>query len=360
VVEIVTFDPSAHLSKWQDFIISSYANPNYVLLSLEYLRWQFLENPANATGGYTLWLVLDEGVVIAQLGYVPFIGQAPDGTSFAGAYPINLMARSEYRGTGLGVVLLKKLLRETLFVVNSGANQTGTKIGEDLGMQDCSCLKRYICVTDQTAARSLAIGGKLPATVENMALNQPSAEHVIPTARLPAATPDSFKLPVPVYTVERTRAFFRWRYETHPGFSYEFLLSPDLQSILVFHEEHETGTGVLVLRVVDLLAHQKDQETLLSSCVQIARERGAAIVDFFCSLDCYDAALREVGFFDEAEHPGERIAALFQPLDYSDASIRVSISAPHKKQMSADCWYITKADSDQDRPNDRRAIRARV
>ena len=48
--------------------------PNYVLLSPDYLRWQFLDNPANDTGGYTLWLVIHRDAVVAQLGYVPFQG----------------------------------------------------------------------------------------------------------------------------------------------------------------------------------------------------------------------------------------------------------------------------------------------
>ena len=99
----------------------------------------------------------------------------------------------------------------------------------------------------------------------------------------------SFSFPAPVYGAERSREFLRWRYETHPGFRYEFLLSDNLKSVLVFHEERESGTGVLVIRVVDFLAAADDQDALLGRLLRIAQERKAAIVDFFCSLDCYDA-----------------------------------------------------------------------
>ena len=44
------------------------------MLSHKFLRWQFFDNPANQTGGYTLWLVEQKGEIIAQLGFVPFQG----------------------------------------------------------------------------------------------------------------------------------------------------------------------------------------------------------------------------------------------------------------------------------------------
>jgi hypothetical protein len=170
---------------------------------------------------------------------------------------------------------------------------------------------------------------------------------------LPAGTPERFSPPIPVYRAARNRAFLRWRYEAHPAFTYEFVLSSDLSSLLVFHEERERDSGALILRIVDLLAREEHQDVLLDAVIRSARERGAALVDFFCSLDCYDASLRGAGFFDEALHNDGHIAALFQPLDFRDASIRV-IASPVPGGSPAR-WYIVKSDSDQDRPNDKNA-----
>jgi GNAT superfamily N-acetyltransferase len=354
MVDIVIFDPDLHQKAWEEFTIASYVNPNYVALSPEFLRWQFLDNPANDTDGYTLWLVLHQGTVVAQLGYVPFVGLTPAGESFRGAYPINLMALPEYRASGLGVMLLSRLLRE-MCLVNPGVNQAGATVGQGLGMQDLGYLKRHISVTDLQAARTLAEEGRLPAVAENLAhgAEPPSSDYVLAT-RLPSDAPESFSPPNSAYLAARSRAFFRWRYETHPAFTYEFVLSPDLASVVVFHEEREQNSGALIIRIVDLLAHEEHQDALLGAVVHAAAERGAAIVDFFCSLGCYDASLKRAGFFDEGEHGDGRIAALFQPLDFRDASIRVIASNP-PGQISAP-WYITKADSDQDRPNDKNAI----
>ena len=354
MVDIVTFDPGKHSAAWDEFVAANYRNPNYVLLSPAYLRWQFLDNPANGTGAYTLWLVLHEGAIVALMGFAPFVGHSPAGGRFTGAYPMNLMVRPDYRASGLGVVLLRRLLKEYPTVVNPGSSEAGAILCMGLGMQDFGHLRRHVAILDAEAARGLAADNRLPAGVAE-APRQAAAGGVMAAIRLPDRTPPLFSFPIPVHGVERSRDFLRWRYEDHPGFAYEFLLSEDLQNILVFHEEREAGSGALVIRIIDLLASGATQDALLRTALQIARSRGAILADFFCSLTCYDSALQRAGFFDEADHQDGRIAALFQPLDFRKTGIRVLVSAPAGK-TAAD-WYISKGDSDQDRPNDRRSIR---
>jgi hypothetical protein len=361
MVEIVTFDPDVHRAPWQDFIVSSYGNPHYVLLSPTYLRWQFLDNPANRTGGYTLGLVLHKGAVVAQLGFVPFAGSCPNGQPFEGAYPINLIVRPEYRAVGLGAILLDRLLKQTPFVLNPGASEPGAALSEGLGMADLGTLRRYLAITDAAAAAALTEAGQLPEGVAEAAtVSEPQRADVIATGVLPDEAPDRFAFPMPVFGAERSRSFLQWRYQRHPSFDYEFLLSGDHRSLAVVRQERETSTGALVMRIVDLLAQAEHQDDLLRAVLRQARECGAAIVDFYCSLDCYDAACRRAGFFDEAEHGDRRIAARFQPLTLRKTTIRVTASGSGERAALRD-WYVTKGDSDQDRPTDcRTAERRRV
>jgi hypothetical protein len=188
----------------------------------------------------------------------------------------------------------------------------------------------------------------------------PVAADVIASTKVPDEAGAGFAFPQPAYGAERSRDFLRWRYESHPAFTYEFIFSTDYRSVLVFHEERETENGVLVLRVVDILSRPEHQSALFSAVVLAGKERGAAIVDFFCSLDCLQPALGAAGFFDEAKHGDGHIAALFQPLDFRKTAIRLLASCPGWSQGRLEDWYITKADSDQDRPNDRRAIKETV
>jgi GNAT superfamily N-acetyltransferase len=360
MVEIVTFREEQHRTAWEAFVATSYRNPNYVLLSPAFLRWQFLDNPANATGGYTLWLVTHRDEIVAQLGCVPFAGQTPAGEPFTGAYPINLIVRPDYRAAGLGAVLLKRLLQEVPCVLNPGSSEAGATLCMGLGMRDMGLLRRYIAILDAGAARGLAADGRLPSGVGDVARSEArtGSAAIVAATRLPDAAPDCFAFPIPAYGAGRSRAFFRWRYENHPAFKYEFLLSEDLQSVLVFHEEREKSTGILVIRIVDLLADRTARDPLLQAAVRTARARGAVLADFFCSTACYDEALKRAGFFDEAQHGDGRIAALFQPLDFRKVGIRTLVSyRPEPLSLEAQ-WYVSKADSDQDRPNDRRDIAA--
>ena len=356
-MDIVTFDPATHRPRWEDFIVASYRDPNYVMLSPAFLRWQFLDNPANHTGAYTLWLVVHREEIVAQLGFVPFLGLTPAGQHFQGAYPINLMVQPEYRSAGVGAVLLARLLNQVPCLVNPGVNQAGATLGEGLGMTDLGYLRRYVAVIDGQAARAIAVDGRLPGGVEEVTTVGTAAGQITSSTKVPKEVGASFAFPQPCYGAERNRDFLRWRYECHPAFTYEFLFSLDFRSILVFHEEREKSTGAVIIRVVDALAKPEHQAALFHSALLLAKTRGAAIVDFYCSLNCYDAALKASGFFDEAEHSNGRIAALFQPLDFRKTGIRVLASQPVLNSRGQESWYVTKADSDQDRPNDRRAVK---
>lgn len=360
MVQIVSFDPDVHAVPWREFILCSYRDPRYVLLSPVYRRWQFLDNPANRTGAHTLWLVLHREAVVAQLGFVPFVGEAGDET-FDGAYPINLIVHPDYRALGLGAILLSRLLRECPQIVNPGSSEAGATLCLGLGMRDLGHLHRHVAIIDPAVASRLAEGGVLPqGTSPVTRAREVARPHIAPVRRLPPSAPEAFRLPVRVRCARRDRAFFRWRYEDHPGFDYEFLLDPGSRNVLVFHEEREAASGTLLLRVVDLIADAEAAPVLIEAALEVARTRGAALVDFYCSLDVYDAALVKAGFFREADHTGGRIAALFQPLDFRKVGIRVLISDPGAQEEPVSSWYVTKADSDQDRPNDAERIERRA
>jgi GNAT superfamily N-acetyltransferase len=353
MVEIVVFDPERHWQRWEDFIHASYRDPDYVLLSPAYLRWQFRDNPANTTGNYSLQLVLHRQEVVAQLGEIPFIGVTSDGGKFEGSYPINLMVRPEFRASGLGAILLKQMLKRAKTVLNPGSSSAGATLCSGLGMLDLGCLRRYLCIIDPQSARSLTVDGRLPQRARGAAAPA-GAPDVVSLQELPVQMPDTFSFPQPACGAERSRSFLRWRYERHPSFRYEYLLTRDCQNILIYREEQETNTQTRVIRVVDLLARGCAQGDLLAALVELATRRGVAVVDFYCSTEAYHAALIGANFFDETEYPNERIAARLQPLDFRKTNIRV-LATRMKTQAGAQVarWFVTKGDSDQDRPNNR-------
>jgi GNAT superfamily N-acetyltransferase len=353
MVEIVSFNPELHWRRWEHFIQASYRDPDYVLLSPPYLRWQFRDNPANTTGDYSLQLVVHAQEVIAQLGEIPFIGVTSDGAKFQGSYPINLMVRPDYRESGLGAMLLSQLLKRRKNVLNPGSSNAGATLCSGLGMLDLGFLRRYLCIIDAQVARRLAVDGRLPDRVPATA-TEPAALAVVSLQELPVQMPDTFTFPLPACGAERSRSFLHWRYQRHPSFRYEFLLSRDYQNILIYREEYETKTQTRVIRIVDLLARGPAQGDLLAAVVDLGRRRGVAVIDFYCSTDAYHAALIGANFFDETEYPNERIAARLQPLDFGKTNIRVLATRIEARAgAEAPAWFVTKGDSDQDRPTNR-------
>lgn len=350
MVAFVTYDPAQHETAWRTFVVESYDDPHYILLSRRYVDWQFLENPANHTGGHTIRLAVDGDQVIAQLGYVPFTGVAPDGTAFRGSWPINLMAHPSYRASGLGALMLRQLIKETDCVLNPGANQTAATLGIGLGMRDLGTLSRYVAIVDSKQAAALALDGKLPAGMHQVSIADGTQS---PSRALPHNLNDSLPFPEASFGARRDRAFLTWRYERHPATTYEYLRSDDGRSLLVFHEELEVVSGARAFRVVDFPAQAADQPALLAALLAEAAQRGAAIVDFFAS-SAQDDILRAAGFHNEADHGDGRIAALFKPLDFRKTGIRVLVS--NRIAGSDASWYVTKGDSDQDRPTDCRTI----
>lgn len=353
MVEIVSFNPDLHWQPWERFIQASYRDPDYVLLSPTYLCWQFRDNPANTTGKYSLQLVLHREEVIAQLGEIPFIGVRSDGEKFQGSYPINLMVRPEYRESGLGAILLNQLLKRAKNVLNPGSSSAGATLCSGLGMLDLGSLRRYLCIIDPQTARRLTVDGRLHERMP-CAAPPPGAPDVVSLLELPVQMPDTFTFPLPAYGAERSRSFLRWRYERHPSFRYEFLFTRDYQNILIYREEYETKTQTCVIRIVDLLARGRAQGELLAAVVDLAQRRGVAVIDFYCSTEAYHAALIGANFFDETEYPNERIAARLQPLDFRKTNIRVLATRIETRAgAQVPGWFVTKGDSDQDRPNNR-------
>ena len=224
-MDIVAFDPAVHRPRWEEFIVASYRSANYVMLSHKFLRWQFFDNPANQTGGYTLWLVEQKGEIIAQLGFVPFQGLTRSSEPVQGAYPINLMVRPEYRSVGLGAILLGRLLKQFPCLVNPGVNEAGATLGEGLGMTNFGFLRRYVAVLDKHAAQALAFNGRLPQGVVE-ARTRPV--DVIAATKLPRQASAGCAFPQPAYGAVRSSDFLRWRYENSSRLHLRVFVQPRL------------------------------------------------------------------------------------------------------------------------------------
>jgi GNAT superfamily N-acetyltransferase len=350
---IVHFRPEMHAKMYKDFIRDAYGRDDYVLLSDRYLKWQFLDNPFNGTSDYTLKLFIKDGHILGQIGLIPVTVKMPGNHTTSACYPVNLVVRPEMRSLGIGFFLLKDSMRDYGMFINPGSSADGEKVCKGLGMKPMGCLNRYVYILSKEKARLIFNGdittlnkfknerhGKAALTEESLAFSLPS-EDVF----------QAFGIDYFPYHVIRDREFLTWRYIHHPFFQYRFIFSDDNKGLLIYREEIEPATGIKVWRIIEFVAAQDNCKNLLERIIDKAFDSDVTMIDFICSFLAYDNAFKSEGFLSEDVDAAGGFAYLFQPLDFRKTGIRLLISDIENMNYDMNRWYITKGDSDQDRPN---------
>ena len=80
------------------------------------------------------------------------------------------------------------------------------------------------------------------------------------------------------------------------------------------------------------------------------------MVDFMFSGDYYHQSLKEAGFFEAEGTTLQQLPILFNPISYKQRLINFMVFNKDKnidqnQFYNSSNWYLTKGDSDQDRPN---------
>ena len=350
---IVNYRPEIHGGSYKDFIRDSYGRDDYVLLSDQYLKWQFLDNPFNQTDDYTLKLFIKDGRILGQIGLIPVRLKVPWNDTISASYPVNLMVRPELRSLGVGYFLLKDSMRYYSALINPGASAEGEKLCKGVGMKFMGNLNRYIYVISKEKAR-LIFNGDISILNGLDSRRHKKFTSKMSPADFPLPTEDIFQafgVGYFPFHVVRDSKFLRWRYIEHPFFEYRFIFSDGNKGLLIYREEVEPATGVRVWRIVELIADSESCKSILEHIIDKAVKSDVAIIDFICSFTAYDDVFRSKGFLSGDSEAVKGFAYLFQPLDFRKTAIRLLISDREGINYDMNQWYITKGDSDQDRPN---------
>jgi hypothetical protein len=148
-------------------------------------------------------------------------------------------------------------------------------------------------------------------------------------------------------------AYLNWRYAAHPVFKYHlFECRRDgvLRGVAVYRIEIAKGIGIPIGRIVELIADHDSQIDLLTAISRHAEDQRVAVLDFFCTSPAVRNALLESGFTTGENVP---FPVLFQPVDQKRAGIPFMAFLKNlpTSMPAPECWYVTKSDGDQDRPN---------
>ena len=310
--------PLARLAELQAFVDEHWRRGHVLARDGELLRWQHRRR--SDPDSLAVLVAEEDGRLLAMLGWIEFdacVGEE----RVAGGWMTNWLVVPEARGRGLGLALVEHVLGSTYELVGAlGANAATRHVLGRAGFAERG-MHRWVRVFDADALRELLGGRELPRA------------EAAPEASAGAGFAGAC----------RDAGFFRRRYEEHPRFRYEIV-----DGKATYRIEIVAGSSARVMRIVDFLG----DEALARRLAEAAEGEGAVLADFSCTSARFGAPLEAAGFEREDRLPNA-LPGRFQPLDFSDRPIVSCFWAAPRLgvDLAADDLYVTRADSDLDRPN---------
>ncbi|GEM_PF-2942102 len=369
-IKIVKYQKSDYL-EFRDFARAAF-HSKYILSDEKFLDWQYLSlNSA-------LVLAKKGEDIMGFFGYKDFLYKVYSETKNVRAV-MNLFADEKYRMAGVGPMLAREVFNSSNYILVSSYNDAAQKLYRHfrVGWTEAGDLNRFFAVL---APHKLMDGFKIPHLPPPFAkeggksirgftiphLNPPPSAEGGGKLKIEKSTEvskefDEFWQKVRTrysVTIERSSEYLRWRYLDHPFFAYQFLAARrdgKLTGFLVYRLEEADSSrqgeakaeGFKIARIIDFIADEWAEVSLLQEFLSRARSDGAQAADFMFSGLLYRESLQTVGFFDVAGTDFEKFPIRFNPLSYSKFVINIAYDIPAPLSDG----YLTKGDSDQDRPN---------
>jgi GNAT superfamily N-acetyltransferase len=327
------------LPELQRFIEDEWRGGHVLARDEALLRWQHARRDDSER--LAVLVAEEEGRLLGMLGFIEFDACVGD-KRVPGGWMTNWLVVPAARGRRLGLELVEAALGSQYeFIGALKANSATEHILGRYGFE-ARGMHRWVRVFDVEALRELLAGKPYPDEAwQAWARGQ--------TERLSTESgsePQTSTVPVPAVAACRDAAFLQWRYEQHPSFRYE--LVRDASGFTAYRIEEVRDSSLKVMRIVDFLGGPG----LAAELAEAARTAGVVFADFSCTSAQFGAALEEAGFQREDRLPAE-LPGRFQPLDFSDRPIVSCFWAAARLgvDLGGDDLYVTRADSDLDRPS---------
>jgi GNAT superfamily N-acetyltransferase len=312
--------PLARLPELQAFVDEHWRRGHVLSRDAELLRWQ---HPRRTDPELLSVLVAEEdGRLLAMLGWIEFDACVGE-DRVRGGWMTNWLVVPEARGRGLGRMLVERALDiEYDFVGALAANAATRHVLGQGGFTEVG-MHRWVRVFDPDRLRELLAGREV-----SRAEAVPGVEG---GGRFVGACRDG--------------EFVRWRYREHPRFRYEVV---EEDGIAAYRIETVADSSATVMRIVDFLG----DEGAASRVTDAAERAGVLFADFSCTGARFGRPLENVGFARE-DRRETALPGRFQPLDFSDRPIVSNFWAAPRLgvDFQSEGLYVTRADSDLDRPN---------
>ncbi|MBI5187790.1 MAG: GNAT family N-acetyltransferase [Nitrospirae bacterium] len=356
-------------------LLKNHWREDHPLLDRALFEWQY-KGYGPLSKSSTARILFVQNKLIGFLGSIPGLYQIPykDTKIVPGLALALWLVRPDYRGGGLGILMLLKTEELAHVLVCLGANNDTIRYLSKRNFTCMEALLRYILPLDAEGYKTLMVK---PALYEEVLTWTRS---INPGREISPIAPDTLQLQalwerstdgVPLFSLYRNEDFWRWRYIESAGFKYLFFGEPNCAGIVVsrieriYSPENNAFNHGKVLRIIELIPgdsgvwHGKmnaDFIDLIRGVLSWARREGCWAADFQCTSSRLRPVLLDIGFKQQDptyNPPLCSLAGLFQPLKFTIDTISVlwRINFSETIYLEPRDTYLVKSDGDTDRPN---------
>lgn len=335
--------------KLLDFMFSNYPNSNLITD----------EDELNFLGAW------ENGEVIGLLGVMPFTFNNKGKKGMACCLT-NWIVNPEYRHQGAGLALINYVhnLKPDM-ILSLGVSLEGSKVYKLMRWDIVEDVPRWIGLGDKNSTVKLLLQHDEKPTRhwnEVQRVNTNSTYNISEITSLDDNQWNDFYWKVFAkgsVGIARDASFINWRYLQHPHFNYRVIVCKEGNqykgiAVVRFEKILENQT---IGRIVEFISSDQDSSVQLANAV-ISLEERVLFYDYYCFSNISSWGLEAVGFkrILKSEDDQYVLPSRFQPIDYKNTSMLSAVYLPDKfkdkwNPLTDQVWYITKGDSDQDRPN---------
>jgi len=305
------------------------------------------------------------GTVVGFIGLIPGLFHA-FGKTVTGVYPTAWLVHPDYRATGLGPQMIRRIMARFPMVVGTAARPKAQAVLKALGYRYLHDIPRWVGVLEPTGASQLCLGEEreIRQTMAGRKIrlrhNQGNLKCLEGFSAFETPMDDLWSRLVSRMAVSASRgsAYMNWRYVRHPVFQYRYTVlgSPSRwEGVAVHRVEQVEGRSVRVMRLMEFLAEEHAQSALATAIVEDGLATGCALADFHGLGEHAVSGLIDVGFFQHHEEPAIQIPYRFNPLNhrpnqnfYAWSALRNEYGLSPTSYLNL--WYLSRGESDQERP----------
>lgn len=336
-----------------DRFIADTHGEDHVLRNRPLFEWFFVRAPE--TERANLIVAFQGDTLISLLGYMPTKFRW-GGETVIGAWMAHWMTREGHRH-GVGALLMKKITELFPVVAGQGASLMNQAIVTKMKFRFTERMPKAVYVFNGPRVREA-----FNCEISNSAsIDRGPAGDLRPVSRL---TPDRFapdwsKYPSLQFATLRDAAYLGYRYLEYPFFNYLVFVEGESDSPAVCVARlADTTRGIRVARILEFFfaetpAGRTQAFSLARRCLAYFKAHDCDYADFYCTAPAYTEMLIEAGFAPEDEGV---LPSLLDPIDFSrrfqNLELYVSPALRAKYPGGEDQFTVTRADGDQDRPNE--------